>query len=145
MKTVAEILGGRKAYWVAASWSVRRVVEYLCEKHVGAVPVVDADAVVGVFSERDLMRRVVLPGLDLDEAGIAEVMTPQVISTAPDDSYIEAKQKMLQHNIRHLVVMDEHQRLKGFISLRELSEAALQEANLLITKLNDQYYRSPGA
>ena len=143
MKTVREILGGRKPYWVAASWSVRRVVEYLCEKHVGAVPVIDGDLVVGVFSERDLMRRVVLPGLDLDAAGIAEVMTPDVIRVGPDESYLAAKEMMLKCNIRHLVVNDTQSRLKGFVSLRELSETALHEANSLITKLNDQYYRTP--
>jgi len=145
MKTVGEILGRRTPYWVALSWPVRRVVEYLCEKHVGAVPVIEEDQVVGVFSERDLMRRVVLAGLDLDKTGIAEVMTPNVIAASPDDSYMEAKQIMLENNIRHLVVMDENKRLKGFVSLRELSETALIEANSLITKLNDQYYRSPGA
>ena len=143
MKMVREILGGRTPYWVAASWSVRRVVQYLCEKQVGAVPVVDADLVVGVFSERDLMRRVVLPGLDLDETGIAEVMTPQVICVEPDESYITAKETMVEHNIRHLVVKDAQGRLKGFVSLRELSETALNEAKALITKLNDQYYRTP--
>ena len=143
MKTVREILGGRTPYSVPASWSVRRVVEYLCERHVGAVPVVDADLVAGVFSERDLMRRVVLPGLDLDETGIAEVMTPQVICVGPDESYLAAKEMMVEHNIRHLVVKDSHDRLKGFVSLRELSETALKEANLLISKLNDQYYRTP--
>lgn len=144
MKTVREILGARRPYWVAASWSVRRVVEYLCEKHVGAVPVVEADVVVGVFSERDLMRRVVLPGMDLDAAGIAEVMTPEVIHVEPDESYLAAKELMLKQNIRHLVVKDAEGRLSGFVSLRELSEAALEDATSLITKLNDQYYRTPG-
>ncbi|MDK1021255.1 MAG: CBS domain-containing protein [Candidatus Hydrogenedentes bacterium] len=144
MKTVREILGGRRPYWVAASWPVRRVVEYLCEKHVGAVPVVEADVVVGVFSERDLMRRVVLPGLDLDVAGIAEVMTPEVIYVEPDESYLAAKELMLKQNIRHLVVKDAQGELSGFVSLRELSETALEEATSLITKLNDQYYRTPG-
>lgn len=143
MKTIREILGGRTPYWVAATWSVRRVVEYLCERHVGAVPVIDADMVVGVFSERDLMRRVVLECLDLDAAGIAEVMTPEVISVEPDESYFTAKEMMLKHNIRHLVVKDAQGRLNGFVSLRELSEAALEEATSLITKLNDQYYRTP--
>lgn len=144
MKTVGEILGGRTPYWVAASWPVRRVVEYLCEKHVGAVPVVEADVVVGVFSERDLMRRVVLPGLDLDVAGIAEVMTPEVIYVEADESYLAAKELMLKQNIRHLVVKDAQGELSGFVSLRELSETALEEATSLITKLNDQYYRTPG-
>ena len=143
MKTIGEILGRRTPYWVAASWSVRRVVEYICEKHVGAVPVVDADEVVGVFSERDLMRRLVLPGLSLDDTGIADVMTPDVIYVGPDESYLIAKELMVEHNIRHLIVNDDSGRLKGCVSLRELSETALLEANSLITKLNDQYYRTP--
>ena len=143
MKTVSEILAGRTPYSVPDSWPVRRVVEYLCERHVGAVVVVDADEVVGVFSERDLMRRVVLEGLDLDDTPITDVMTQDVIYVEPQESYHGAKRLMLDSNIRHLVVKDDHDRLKGVVSLRELSETALAEANSLITKLNDQYYRTP--
>ena len=143
MRTVGEILGARTTYWVAKSWSVRRVVDYLCEKGVGAMPVTDEDLVVGVFSERDLMHRVVHQGRSLDETRISEVMTKGVIAVRPEDSYMDAKAVMIEHNVRHLVVKDHDGRLKGFISLRELSETALAEAQSLISKLNDDYYRTP--
>jgi len=123
MKTVGEVLGTREAYWVAASWPLRRVVEYMCEKQVGAVPVLDESEVVGVFSERDLMKRVVLPGLDPHATTVAEVMTKDVISTTSDDR---------------------HNRLTGFLSIRDLSDWALKEAERLVAKLNDDYYNMPG-
>jgi len=144
MKTVGEVLGTREAYWVAASWPLRRVVEYMCEKQVGAVPVLDESEVVGVFSERDLMKRVVLPGLDPHATTVAEVMTKDVISTTSDVSYLEAKALMLRNGIRHLVVLDRHNRLTGFLSIRDLSDWALKEAERLVAKLNDDYYNMPG-
>lgn len=144
MKTVDEVLAKRDVYWVSASWPLQRVVEYMCEKHVGAVPVVDASEVVGVFSERDLMKRVVLPGLDPTATVISDVMTRDVISTTPEVSYLEAKALMLRNNIRHLVVLDSHGKLAGFLSIRDLSDLALKQAEQLITKLNDDYYNMPG-
>lgn len=144
MKTVGEILRGRKAYSAGVTWPVRHVIEYLGEKRVGAVPIVDGDQVVGVFSERDLLHRIVLPGLDIDSTGVSQVMTKEVIHVAPEQDYLKAKALMLENGVRHLVVKDEDGRLNGFISLRELSETALAEANSLITKLNDSYYGSSG-
>lgn len=143
MQTVADILGTRATYWIDSNWSVRKAVEYLCEKHVGAAPVQEATEVVGVFSERDLMQRVVLKGLDLDATGVSEVMTRDVIHVPPDEHYLKAKELMLKRRVRHLVVQDEDRHLRGFVSIRELSEAALNEANSLIAKLNTSFYNDP--
>ena len=143
MSTVGDILKGRNTYSATAAWTVRHVMEYLCEKKVGAVPVVDGVEVVGVFSERDLMHRVVHPGLSLEETLVGDVMTRDVIHVEPDTHFKKAKAMMVNHGVRHLVVQDESGQLKGFVSLRELSEVALQEANTLITKLNDSYYQAP--
>ena len=143
MRTVGEILKGRQTYSATAAWTVRHAMEYLCEKKIGAVPVVDGVEVVGVFSERDLMHRIVLPGLDLDDTLVGDVMTRDVIHVAPDEHYKKAKALMVNHGVRHLVVQDEDGQLRGFVSLRELSEVALQEANTLIMKLNDSYYQAP--
>lgn len=144
MQTVQDILAGRQAYRVAATWPVKRVVAYLCEKRVGAVPVLDADEIVGVFSERDLMKRVVCEGRDVETTPVDEVMTRDIVTIAPDATYVEAKSAMVKHGIRHLVVKDEQGRLKGFVSLRELSELALRDAESLVSKLNDDYYNMPG-
>lgn len=143
MQTVGEILGARSTYWIDSGWSVRKATEYLCAKKVGAAPVLEASAVVGVFSERDLMRRVVLQGLDLDATGVADVMTRDVIHVPPDEHYLKAKELMLKRRVRHLVVQDDDRHLRGFVSIRELSEAALNEANSHIAKLNSDYYNDP--
>lgn len=140
MKTIREILGRRDVFCVEPDLTVQEVVAYLCEQGVGAVAVCENDHVVGVFSERDLMRRVVNKGMDPAEVRVREVMTKKVYSVALDTPYPIAKSLMLDKNFRHLVVLDEEDRLQGFVSMRELIEADLEESRELIRKLNDEYY-----
>ncbi len=140
MKTIREILAQRKPFYVDPSMSVRQVVDYLVEKRVGAVAVCDGPNVIGVFSERDLMRRVVHAGLNVNETSITEVMTKDVFSVPNTVSHSQAMTLMLDKNFRHLAVKDEDGRFKGFVSMRELLEVDIAEARALITQLNDNYY-----
>ena len=64
MRTIGTIVGDREPYWVSADWTVKKVVGYLCERKIGAVTVKEGDQVAGVFSERDLLFRVVGKGDD---------------------------------------------------------------------------------
>lgn len=141
MKTIRELLGDRPAYSVSPSDSVTTVVRYLFEKEIGAVAVCEDRKVIGVFSERDLMRRVVHERRDLDKTPISEVMTTPVFYIYVDDRFDVAKALMLGKNFRHLVVLDEDQRLRGFVSMRELLETDLEETKNLVHKLNDGYYQ----
>lgn len=140
MKTIKEILGTRKPFWVTPEMSVRQVVDYLVEKKVGAVAVCENGSVVGVFSERDLMRRVVHAGLDPETTSVADVMTKDVVSIEIAAVHSQAMALMLDKNFRHLAVQDEDGRFKGFVSMRELLEVDIAEARDLISRLNDNYY-----
>ena len=140
MKKIHELLVDRKTYSIKPTMSVYDAVEYMCERKIGAVAVCEHNKVMGVFSERDLMGRVVLKGLDTRETPVAEVMTHPVVSVMPDDNHRAARTLMLGRNFRHLVVVDEHDQLQGFISMRELIEVDLQESRDLVHKLNDNYY-----
>lgn len=141
MKTVGDIIGDRKAFSVQSGLTVKQVVDYLCEKKIGAVAVCEGERVVGVFSERDLMRRVVQRGLDPSVVSVDDVMTKDVVHVALDAPYVAAKALMLGKNFRHLVVLDQDHRLRGFVSIRELLEVDIEESRELIRKLNDDYYQ----
>ncbi|MCL4692098.1 MAG: CBS domain-containing protein [Candidatus Hydrogenedentes bacterium] len=140
MKTIGEIIGTREPYFVEPEQTVREVVEYLATKGVGAVAVCENGAVVGVFSERDLVRRVVAEGRDSQTTRIREVMTGEVVSVSIEDSHHVAKALMLDKKFRHLVAIDREKRFRGFVSMRELLEVDLAESRALIHSLNDGYY-----
>lgn len=141
MHTIEEILGERETYSVDSGWSVRRVVNYLCEKSVGAVTVKEGHRVVGVFSERDLLRRVVREGLNPDSILVRDVMSEGVLDVSPEEDYRAAKAKMLEEKVRHLVVLDDDGTLHGLVSMRDLIEVGLQDYRALVNKLNDRYYK----
>ena len=140
MKKISELVGDRKPYSVTPDMTVRAVVEYLCERKIGAVAICEHEKVIGVFSERDLMHRVVLKGLDPAEVPITNVMTPDVVHVKLDDRHSTARNLMLGKNFRHLVVLDDNDSFRGFVSIRELIEVDLQESQELVHKLNDDYY-----
>ena len=140
MKTVGEIIGNRVPYSVEPELSVREVVDYLYAKGIGAIAVCEGGKVVGVFSERDLMRRVVAKGLDPANVKVRDVMTKDVFFVRSEESYHIAQALMLDKNFRHLVVLDGDHQLQGFVSMRELLEVDLEESKKLIRRLNDDYY-----
>ncbi len=141
MKSVGEILEGRIPFSVDVGATVADVVDYLCEKMIGAVAICEGDTVVGVFSERDLMHRVVKAGLSPADTPIVDVMTKDVFSVKLTESTHNARLLMFGKNFRHLVVNDELGKFQGFVSMRELLEVDLQESKELIRKLNDDYYQ----
>ena len=140
MKMISELIGSRSPFSVTSDMTVYEVVEYLCERKIGAVAVCENRKVVGVFSERDLMHRVVLAGLDPKKTPITDVMTSDVVHVLIDEKHSTARNLMLGRNFRHLVVLDDDEEYKGFVSIRELIEVDLQESKELVQKLNDDYY-----
>ncbi|HOZ49507.1 MAG TPA: CBS domain-containing protein [Candidatus Hydrogenedentes bacterium] len=142
MHKMRDIIADREVFSVNADQTVKEVVDYLCERRIGAVPVREDRRVVGVFSERDLLRRVVHQGLDPNTIKVREVMSPGCHRVGPDDDYRVAKMHMYEEHVRHLVVMDEYDELLGLVSMRHLLELDVQEYADLVSKLNDRYYRS---
>ncbi len=140
MKLISELISDREPFSVTPKMTVYKVVEYLCERKIGAVAVCESRKVVGVFSERDLMHRVVLAGLDPKKTPISDVMTTEVVHVRTDDKHNSARNLMLGRNFRHLVVLDKDEEYKGFVSIRELIEVDLQESKELVQKLHDDYY-----
>ena len=88
---------------------------------IGALPVVNEKGnLVGIFTERDLLRRVVAKGLDPSRVRIEEVMTPNPVTVRPEDSVEEARRLMARIKARHLPVVDERGRLVGIVSIKDI-------------------------
>ncbi|MCM8625323.1 DUF294 nucleotidyltransferase-like domain-containing protein, partial [Accumulibacter sp.] len=110
----------REPVSVQAGTTIRQVVELMAERHLGSMVVVDADGQpVGIFTLSDVLKRIVLPGISLDQP-IAAVMTaaPQTLSLAANAH--DAALAMARHGIRHVLAVDDGGRLCGVVSERDL-------------------------
>ena len=121
MKNIGEIIEGHPLFHVKMSDNARDAAKVMSDKNVGAVAVLDSDRLVGIFSERDLMKRVVAAGLDPAKTQVSNVMTKDLVVGRPDDDINDALQKMHSIGCRHLPVVDAG-RIVGMLSLRDLLE-----------------------
>mgnify|MGYP000004235374 CR=1 FL=1 len=118
-KTVGEIIKDRDIYAVRKDQTVQEAVEKMVERNIGALPVLDGKRLVGIFSERDLMTRVVARGLDARRTKVGDVMTKEVVACEIGEGYDACLARMQQHNCRHLPITSGHD-VVGFISMRDL-------------------------
>lgn len=135
MNTLRSIVQGRPTYSINQYWTVLEAARYMAEKQIGAVAVLDGDRVVGIFSERDLMMRVVAAELPAEGTLVADVMTREVVAGAPEESCEDGLRRMRQARCRHLPVVEGGQ-LIGFISLRDLLQIEVAERDEEIRQMN---------
>jgi Predicted signal-transduction protein containing cAMP-binding and CBS domains len=119
MRLIGEIIEGRSLVYAAPSDSVRDVARTMSDHNVGAIAVIDEGKLVGIFSERDVLTRIVAEGRNPDETRVDSVMTRDLMVADPGDDIDDALQKMHACNCRHLPVVDRG-RLAGMISIRDL-------------------------
>ena len=119
MSRIRELLNDRPIFQVEADQSVLEAVHYMVDHNIGAVPVLRDGELVGVFSERDLMKRVVAGARSPGSTKVSEVMTPRPYSVTAEESIENCMFLMREHGFRHLPVVEGKQ-LKGFLSLRDL-------------------------
>ena len=119
MPRIRELLNDRPIFHVEADQSVLETVNYMVDHNIGAVPVLRDGELVGVFSERDLMKRVVAGARSPGSTKVAEVMTARPHSVTAEESIENCLFLMREHGFRHLPVVEGKQ-LKGFLSLRDL-------------------------
>ncbi|HEX73139.1 MAG TPA: CBS domain-containing protein [Candidatus Hydrogenedentes bacterium] len=140
MERLKDFLEGCDTLWVSPKSTVREAVKYLCDNKIGAVLVKVDDEAVGVFSERDLMHRVINQGLNPDEVLVEEVMSRNPITIHVNDDINLAKALMHMNKVRHLLVVGKEGEVVGLLSVRDLMEHDLAASADLIHQLNDKYY-----
>jgi len=126
MAIIRDLLRNRTIHYVQPTQTVFEAAGYMVNCNVGAVPVLDETELVGIFSERDIMRRVVTEGRDPLTTRIVDVMSTDLHTVAPGATSEEAMCMMQNHAVRHLPVC-EGRTLVGFLSLRDLLRCHLDE------------------
>lgn len=106
--------------------TARTAVELMARRRIGAVPVVDKGRLVGIFTERDVVLRIVAAGRNADKTMLAKVMTPEPRTLAPDDTVRDALELMRDGHFRHLPVVDRG-RLIGIVSIRDLYQCVVDQ------------------
>ena len=139
MRVIREIVRKWEPFWVEADATVRQAVRELCQRKIGAAPVKSGDELIGVFSERDVLRRIVDQGADADQVLVRDVMSTSVNYVHLDDDSRMAKAIMVTLHVRHLVVVDSSNQYCGILSMRDLMEADVSQFQDFISELNDKY------
>ncbi len=139
MATVKQLLQGKghDIWSIGPEASVYDAIELMADKEVGALVVLDGDSLVGVLSERDYARKVVLQGRSSKGTKIKEIMTSHVVYARPKQTVEECMALMTDKRIRHLPVMDGDE-LLGVISIGDLVKAITEEQQHVIEQL-EQY------
>lgn len=146
MKRVREILNdkGAQVWSIAPDRTVFDALKLMGEKEIGALTVVDANTLVGIISERDYARKVILKGKTSRETLIHEIMSRGVISATPDQTVQECLSIMTERRIRHLPVLAAGQ-LVGIVSIGDLVKALIAEQQFMIAQLESYITQTPAA
>ena len=116
----------------------------MSEGRIGAIPVMDGERLVGIFSERDLMTRVVVPGRDAQATRVEEVMTHRVVTASLDESVDRCLDKMKSAGCRHLPVIHDG-RVVAMLSMRDLLRDEIDEQVEEIRNLRAYIHQVPPA
>ncbi|MET6997946.1 CBS domain-containing protein [Chitinophaga defluvii] len=127
---------GHAVYAIHPDDTVYEALKVLIDKNVGALVVLDnEEKFLGMFSERDYARKVILKGRASKETLIREIMTERPITVTEDDSIEECMVKMTDKRIRHLPVTDDNNRLIGLISIGDVVKYIIDDQKYVITSL----------
>ncbi|WP_022728740.1 CBS domain-containing protein [Fodinicurvata sediminis] len=125
-RVVPDIVSSQKLTTFSADTTVRTATAVMNERSIGAILILKDEQLAGIFTERDLLRRVVAAGLDPDATSLEEVMTPDPDTLAPNATAMEALLLMRGRGYRHLPVIDKG-KLIGIVSIRDLFAAVQEE------------------
>lgn len=138
MASVRQLLDGkgRALYSVAPEDPVLEAIRIMAEKHVGALLVMRGEELVGIVSERDYARKVILLGRSSHDTPVSQIMSSPVHTVSPDESVDDCMRIMTERRIRHLPVV-ERGRVAGVISIGDLVKAVIQDQQNTIKQLEN--------
>jgi CBS domain-containing protein len=139
---VCELIKGQDTFRAEASQTVLEVARAMVTRNIGAVPVLHDGLLVGIFSERDLMKRVVVEGRDPRIVKVEEVMTRDPETVAPQESVENCMLIMREHGFRHLPVCEGRQ-LRGVVSLRDILLHDLTEKDHEVRMMRAYIHSTP--
>ena len=119
MASVHELVKDRRIYFIEADRSVLEAARFMMEHNIGALPVLRNGELIGMFSERDVMTRVVAAGRSPGTTKVSEVMTPNPKAVGPEESIENCLFIMREFGFRHIPIV-EGNKLRGMISVRDL-------------------------
>jgi CBS domain-containing protein len=136
MKTIEFVmkLKGEEIWTITPDTSVFDALKIMAEKDIGAMPVLDGTKLVGIFSERDYARKVILKGKSSKSMPVSEIMSTDLILITPDQTTEQGLALMTSKHVRHLPVIQK-EKLVGFISIGDLVKSIIDEQNQVIDKL----------
>jgi CBS domain-containing protein len=139
MKTIKHILRskGKEIWSTTPDATIFEALKVMAEKDVGALPVMDGKKLVGIFSERDYARKVILKGKSSKKMPVKEIMSTHLVTITADQTNEQGLVLMTAKHVRHLPVM-QGQNLVGFISIGDLVKSIIDEQKQVIDKM-EQY------
>ena len=139
---ISDLICNQDTYGIEANQTVFEVVKAMVSRNIGAVPVLRDGRLAGIFSERDLMSRVVAEGLDPRTTLIEQVMTKDPLTVSPTESVENCMGLMRRHGFRHLPICD-GQRLVAVVSLRDILLHDLTEKDHEVRMMRAYIQASP--
>jgi CBS domain-containing protein len=136
-RTVQKLLEAKESseVWaVSPNTSVYAALELMAEKNIGALLVIDDDELIGILSERDYARKVILLDRGSKDTDVTAIMSPQPVTVAPEATTSECMQVMTDNRFRHLPVLH-GTRVIGIISIGDVVRAVIDEQQFLIDQL----------
>jgi CBS domain-containing protein len=142
MRTLRQVVQRLNLISAEPEATVFDVALAMSEARIGAIPIIEGERLVGIFSERDLMTRVVVAGRPVHGTRVSEVMTHEVLTAGLDDSVERCLQKMQRAGCRHLPVVHDG-RVIAMLSMRDLLRDELEEQGEEIRHLRAYIQQSP--
>lgn len=136
MQTVSQLLQakGNQIFSVGAQESVLRAIEIMATRHVGALLVMNNGTLLGIISERDYARKVILKNRSSHDTPVGDIMSAPAVTVTPDDTVHHCMQLMTDGRFRHLPVVKSG-RVVGMLSIGDLVKAVIQEQTEHIEQL----------
>jgi CBS domain-containing protein len=136
MQTVNQILHskGTQVFSVVPTDSVLRAIEIMATRHIGALLVIDQGSLLGIVSERDYARKVILKNRSSHDTAVSEIMTSPAVTVTPSDTVHQCMKLMTEGRFRHLPIMDSG-RVAGMLSIGDLVKAVIEEQRAHIEQL----------
>ena len=138
MKTVRDLLKTKEGevYTINSSQTVYEALLLLAEKNIGALPVLEEKRLVGIMSERDYARKVILKGASSLDTMVKKIMTGSLITVSPRTKLEKCLDIMSERHVRHLPVLEKEE-LIGLVSIGDLVKVLMEKKDRLINKLSN--------